>query len=93
MNRKSIIYPFLLFLVLISTTMNAQTKTENNSGLDARQENLAAISALTATGNTTELKTILNDGLDSGLTINEIKEALVQLYACLLYTSPSPRDS
>ncbi|MXN90957.1 hypothetical protein GR160_06920 [Flavobacterium sp. Sd200] len=81
MNRKSIINTLLLFLVLISTTMNAQTKTENNSGLDTRQQNLAAIATLTAKGNTTELKTTLNSGLDSGLTINEIKEALVQLYA------------
>lgn len=81
MGRKSIVNTLLLFLVLISTTMNAQTKTVNNSGLDTRQQNLAAIATLTATGNTTELKTILNSGLDSGLAINEIKEALVQLYA------------
>ena len=44
-------------------------------------ETLVAISALTATGNIETLKTKLNAGLDAGLTINEIKEALVQLYA------------
>jgi len=58
--------------------MNAQNK---NQSLDDREQNLAAISALTATGNIEKLKTQLNAGLDAGLTVNEIKEALVQLYA------------
>lgn len=81
MDRKSIVKILLQFLVLFSITMDAQTKTENNTALGGRQQNLAAIAALTATGNTTELKTVLSDGLGAGLTINEIKEALVQLYA------------
>jgi alkylhydroperoxidase/carboxymuconolactone decarboxylase family protein YurZ len=49
--------------------------------LDAHQQSLATISALTATGNIEKLKTQFSAGLDAGLTINEIKEALVQLYA------------
>ncbi|WP_160748452.1 carboxymuconolactone decarboxylase family protein [Flavobacterium sp. Sd200] len=81
MDRKSILKMLLLFLVLFSITMNAQTKIEDNNALDARQQNMAAISALTAIGNTVDLKTVFNSGLDSGLTINEIKEALIQLYA------------
>lgn len=81
MNRKSIIKTGLLFLVLLPTTMNAQNKTESNVALTINQQNLAAIAALTATGNTTELKGILNSALDNGITVNEIKEALVQLYA------------
>src|SRR5208283_5801129 len=32
-------------------------------------------------GNLQKLKTALNEGLDAGLTINEIKEILVQMYA------------
>ncbi|WP_198139732.1 carboxymuconolactone decarboxylase family protein [Pedobacter sp. BAL39] len=51
------------------------------SALNKHQQTLAAIAALTATGNLPELKSALNDGLDAGLTINEIKESLVQLYA------------
>jgi 4-carboxymuconolactone decarboxylase len=49
--------------------------------LNARQQSLISISALTAAGDLAQLKTQLNIGLDAGLTINEIKEILVQLYA------------
>lgn len=68
---------FLLNLFfLIVNTMNAQ-----NNKLSASQKNLVKISALTATGNLDSLSVQLQHGLDAGLTINEIKEALVQLYA------------
>lgn len=60
--------------------MNAQQKTSVQD-LNAKEQSLVKISALTATGNLTNLKIQLNAGLESGLTINEIKEALVQLYA------------
>ena len=63
------------------TGMNAQHNTEKSACPDARQESLAVISALTATGNTEQLSSELGNALDAGLTINEIKEALVQLYA------------
>lgn len=49
--------------------------------LTPQQQSIVAISALTAVGNIDGLKIALNAGLDSGLTINEIKELLVQLYA------------
>jgi len=61
--------------------MNAQYNGSKEQALDLRQQNLAAISALTATGKMETLRTQLHSGLDAGLTINEIKEALVQLYA------------
>ncbi|MGE9310852.1 carboxymuconolactone decarboxylase family protein [Niabella sp. CJ426] len=61
--------------------MDAQNNKNTNQQLDARQQSLAAISALTATGNIEKLKLHLNTGLDTGLTINEVEEALVQLYA------------
>lgn len=72
-----------LALVIIFNTMNmsAQDNVSKEQPLDARQQNLAAISASTATGNIEKLRTQLNEGLDAGLTVNEIKEALVQLYA------------
>lgn len=67
-----------LFLLILSfTKMNAQNKTPLNS----QEQSLVKISALTATGNIDELKIQLNNGLDNGLSINEIKEALTQLYA------------
>ena len=70
---------FLSLMVFTTTIMNAQTDT--NKHLDARQQSMVVIAALTATGDVENLKIQLNFGLDSGLTVNEIKEMLVQLYA------------
>lgn len=70
----------LLFVLLLSiNTMNAQNK--ENLVLNAQQQSIVKISALTAVGNLEELKIQLNKGLDVGLSINEINETLVQLYA------------
>lgn len=60
--------------------MNAQS-LPNNEILSPRQQSIVGISALTATGDLKNLARQLNDGLNAGLTINEIKEILVQLYA------------
>ena len=46
-----------------------------------RQQALATISAYTAKGNLSGLHDALAQGLDAGLTVNEEKEVLVQLYA------------
>lgn len=61
--------------------MNAQNKTVAADSLNAQQQSIVSIAALTAVGDLEQLKTQLNTGLDAGLTINEIKEVLVQLYA------------
>ena len=50
-------------------------------GLTARQQALATIAAFTAGGDLPRLEKALNQGLDAGLTVNEIKEILVQMYA------------
>ncbi len=52
-----------------------------NEGLKAKQEKIVTIAAFTAKGDLQKLKTALNEGLDAGLTVNEIKEVLVQMYA------------
>lgn len=49
--------------------------------LSARQFSLAQIGALTANGDTENLKIAVNTALNNGLTINEIQDAMVQLYA------------
>jgi alkylhydroperoxidase/carboxymuconolactone decarboxylase family protein YurZ/quercetin dioxygenase-like cupin family protein len=49
--------------------------------LNAKQRAIIPIAAFTANGDLSKLKSSLNEGLDAGLTINEIKEILVQLYA------------
>ncbi len=52
-----------------------------NEGLNAKQKKIVTIAAFTAGGDMEKLKTALNEGLDAGLTVNEIKEVLIQMYA------------
>jgi 4-carboxymuconolactone decarboxylase len=61
--------------------MTAQEHTKPNQALNTHQQSMAVIAALTATGDLGPLKPALETGLNTGLTINEIKEAMVQLYA------------
>ena len=49
--------------------------------LTPKEQSIIKISSYTAQGNLPELEKTLNSGLDNGLSINEIKEILVQLYA------------
>ncbi|MFX1708696.1 carboxymuconolactone decarboxylase family protein [Chitinophaga sp. CC14] len=57
--------------------MNAQ----QNHELNPHHKHILLIAAFTATGNMPRLKNALNAGLDAGLTISQIREELVQLYA------------
>ena len=63
----------------IATVMEAQTM--KSEVLNARQGKIVTIAGFTAKGDLHKLETALNEGLDAGLTINEIKEILVQMYA------------
>ena len=53
----------------------------STESLDIKQQRIVAIAALTAAGDMPQLTAALSRGLDAGLTINDIKEILVQLYA------------
>lgn len=61
--------------------MKEQNMAEQSERLASQQEEIVSIAALTAIGDLEHLKTQLNAGLDAGLSINEIKEVLVHLYA------------
>ncbi len=52
-----------------------------HQALSTKQQSIIPIAAFTANGDLDELKTALQDGLAAGLTVNEIKEILVHLYA------------
>ena len=54
---------------------------EKRHALTPRQQSIIPIAAFTADGDMDRLKPALNQGLDAGLTVNEIKEVLVHLYA------------
>jgi len=65
--------------VIVAANTNAQTNAAQH--LDSKQQALIRISALTGKGELGDLKTELNAGLDAGLTVNQIKEALMHVYA------------
>lgn len=71
----------LLTVAFFSLTANAKNSSAKQQALTAQQTSLVAISSYTAQGKIDELNQALNEGLDAGLSVNEIKEALVQLYA------------
>lgn len=52
-----------------------------NQTLSTKQQSIIPIAAFTANGDLDKLKTALQEGLAAGLTVNEIKEILVHLYA------------
>jgi len=70
----------LVFTVALFLKIDAQGQSMEGS-LNPKQQNLIAISAQTAKGDLAALKRNLNAGLDAGLTINEIKEAILHSYA------------
>ena len=55
--------------------------THSVSALSGKQQSIIPIAAFTAKGDTGKLKDALAEGLQSGMTVNEIKEVLVQMYA------------
>lgn len=53
----------------------------NTNEMPARYRNIALIAAFTAGGDMDRLKQVMVKGLESGLTVNEIKEILIHTYA------------
>lgn len=64
-------------LMLGSVTL----KSQNNMELTKRHQSLVEIAAFEAKGDITGLENAINNSLNDILTVNEIKEALSQLYA------------
>lgn len=64
-------------------SMSVATLAENTPAdeLSKKEKAIVPIAAFTASGNIAKLKTALNEGLADGLTVNEIKEVLVHIYA------------
>jgi 4-carboxymuconolactone decarboxylase len=78
--RRFLIIVLWLFCMM-QTTVMAQPVIKEVSNLDSRQQAIIAISALAAKGDLTQLQKAQDAGLDNWLTINQIKEVLVHLYA------------
>lgn len=77
---KFINLSILSLIFLISSTFS-KIVAQSIDSLTLNQQHLVKISALTAVGDLINLEKSLNDGLDAGLSISEIKETLVHLYA------------
>ena len=81
---KAIVFSLLIMLPLLIPAFATISEGQNmdpNQALSAKQRSIIPIAAFTANGDMEKLKSALNDGLDAGLTVNEIKEILVQMYA------------
>lgn len=70
---------FLLVIGFFLVINTAEAKKMDN--LSLKEKSIVKISSYTAAGNLSELEKALNEGLDNGLSINEIKEILIQMYA------------
>jgi quercetin dioxygenase-like cupin family protein len=67
---------------LTDAQYNAGARPVNTThALSAKQRSIIPIAAFTAVGDQERLKAALAEGLEAGLTVNEIKEILVQMYA------------
>lgn len=77
MNMKTLVLNFICMILC----MGGVYAQNSENVLDLKERQIAAISGSAAKGDKPGLTTALAAGLDAGLTVNEIKEVLVQLYA------------
>ncbi len=78
--------PFNLTLFLLTGFLAGCPQEKNPDGqplrtLSQREASVVRISAYTALGNLPALETELNAALDGGMSVSEIKEILIQMYA------------
>ena len=67
----------LLSVILVfSCQSNTQQKTSKDEGLLNQEISIVKIASHTSQGNLARLKSVLNEGLDNKLTVNETKEIL-----------------
>lgn len=77
-NRRT---KLLLIAILVTFVSFSEAKVEASVALSSKQKRIIPIAAHTASGNLQELEKALVEGLDGGLTVNEIKEIFVHTYA------------
>ncbi|RAJ05538.1 alkylhydroperoxidase/carboxymuconolactone decarboxylase family protein YurZ [Chitinophaga skermanii] len=67
--------------MLITGLVQGATAQADSTTLTPQQRNLVSVAATTAKGDLPKLAVQLNKALDAGLTVNQLKEAIVHLYA------------
>ena len=81
---KSTIFTILIMFSSLMPSLaigSEGNNMEKRHALNKKQRCIIPIAAFTADGDIERLKPALDKGLDAGLTVNEIKEVLVHLYA------------
>ena len=79
MDLKRILSVFFTLIITFGLLIGGKTMAKEI--LTQKQKNIVSIASYTASGDLQNLEKALNRGLDEGLTVNEIKEILVQMYA------------
>lgn len=72
---------YFALIIFCLCTIHSEGQAMDTESLTAKQQAIVPIASFTAGGDMEKLKRALAEGLDAGLTVNEIKEVLVQLYA------------
>lgn len=84
-NKYAAVVPLIILMTIVGTTASAQSnnamRTEPESSKLKAESSLIAISANAAKGDIPQLKSSIAKGLEAGLTVNQLREVLVQLYA------------
>lgn len=82
MSHKVILCLTALCILPMSFFLSSEAWGEDSDQrLTNRQKSIVELSALTAIGETDKLKQALNAALDAGMTVNEVEEVLVHVYA------------
>jgi len=81
MKKIKILLMLITAISCFPFTLNAKDKMNEDIQLSTTEQSVISIAALTAKGDLSNLKTELNASLEAGLTINQIKEVIVHLYA------------
>lgn len=71
----------LFGIMVMSLGINVYATNLSDDSLSEKEKSIVLISSFTANGNLEKLKAEINSGLENKLTVNEIKDSMVQLYA------------
>ena len=83
MHISKILTVFSFFFLSLGATdpIGASEGILFQETLSEKEQSLVLVASFTANGDLKKLEKALHDGLDNGLTVNQIKEAMVHLYA------------
>ena len=76
----SIVIILLALMSCATTAVSEDSSLSTSDSLTLKQQSVVSIAAFTAAGDIKKLGPAINAGLDSGLTVNEIGEVILQLY-------------